>query len=81
MPMLITGLFGYEEHGDCSKLKRQIHVEKRGSRYVALAFQNWDFRPINKGRLFYKSLLKDINKYIEENKDFYDGYELMIIKD
>ena len=29
MPMLITGPM-YEEHGDCSELKRQIQIEKRG---------------------------------------------------
>ena len=80
MPMLITGLGGYEEHGDCSELKRQIYVEKRGLKYVALAFQNLDFRPINKGRLSYKILLKDIDKYRKEHKKFYDGYELMIIR-
>ena len=80
MPMLITGLGGYEEHGDCSELKRQIYVEKRGLKYVALAFQNFDFVPINKGRLFYKVLLKDINKYREKHKNFYNGYEPMIVK-
>ena len=36
MPMLITGDF-YEEYGDCSELKRQIRVEKKGLKYIASA--------------------------------------------
>lgn len=63
MPMLVTGPACYEEHGDCSELKREIYVEKHGLKYVAYSFQNGEFRPINKGRLFYKRLLKDIEKY------------------
>lgn len=79
MPMLITGMF-YEEHGDCSELKREFHIEKRGLRYVALAFKNMDFVPINKGRFFYKTLLKDIEKYKKENSDFYAGWKARIIR-
>ena len=79
MPMLITGDF-YEEHGDCSELKRQIRVEKKGLKYIALAFVGLDFKPINKGRYFYKTLLKDIAEYKEKHKNFYDGYESKIVK-
>ena len=74
MPMLITGLCGYEEHGDCSVLKREIHIEKRKMLWYAQAFKNFDFVDIGKGRLTRKQLNKDIKKYKDENKDFYQGY-------
>lgn len=80
MPMLITGDAGYMEHGDCRELKREIHIEKHGLKYKAFAFQCMDFVPINKGRFFYKNLLKDIEKYKKENESFYKGYESKIIK-
>lgn len=74
MPMLITGV-DYEEHGDCSELKREIHVERHGLKYKAYAFKNLDFEPINNGRYSYKRLLKDIEKYKQEHSSFYKGYE------
>lgn len=80
MPMLVTGFGCYEEHGDCSELKRQIYIEKRGLKWVALAFKNYDFEPINEGRLSYVVLLRDIDKYKEEHKTFYSGYNTQIIK-
>jgi hypothetical protein len=79
MPTLITGLM-YEEHGDCSELKRQIHIEKQGHKYIAKAFENYDFVPINKGRFFYKHLLKDIEAYKKSRSSFYAGYKADIIK-
>ena len=78
--MLITGLGCYEEHGDCSELKREIHIKKYGLKYMAYAFKNMDFVPINKGRVFYRTLLKDIEKYKKDNACFYDGYESKIIR-
>jgi len=80
MPMLITGLGGYEEHGDCSELKREIYIKKHGRRYVAYAFKNYDFVPINKGRFFFKNTLRDIEKYKKENAWFYNGFESKTIK-
>ena len=79
MPMLVTGLC-YEEHGDCSELKREIHIEKHGLKYKALAFKNMDFVPINKGRWVYRRLLKDIEKYKKEHESFYKGYEARIVR-
>ena len=79
MAILITGMC-YEEHGDCSELKREIHIEKHGLKYIAFAFNNMDFIPINKGRLFYRRLLRDIDKYIKEHKTFYNGYEPKIVR-
>lgn len=73
MAVLITGMC-YEEHGDCTELKRRIYIEKRGLKYVALAFKNIDFVPINKGRFSRKKILKDIDKYINSHKSFYNGY-------
>ena len=80
MPMLVTGFGCYEEHGDCSELKRHIYVEKRGLKWVALAFKNYDFEPIGEGRLSYGTLLKDIEKYKEEHRSFYSGYEVAITR-
>ena len=80
MPMLVTGFGCYEEHGDCSELKRQIYIEKRGLKWVALAFKNYDFEPINEGRLSYVALLRDIDKYKEEHKTFYSVYKAPVIK-
>ena len=78
MPALITGTGWYEEHGDCSKLKRQIHVKKQGLKYVAEAFTGWDFKPINKGRIFKSRLLKDIRKYVKKHKEFYNNQEQIV---
>ena len=78
MPMLITGPM-YEEHGDCSELKRQIQIEKHGFKYLAYAFERFDFVPINKGRFSYKRLLKDIEEYKESRKTFYDGWNSEIV--
>lgn len=78
MPMLVTGPF-YEEHGDCSELKRQIQIEKCGLRYVARAFERFDFVPINKGRFRYKRLLKDIEEYKQTRKNFYNGWNSEIV--
>lgn len=78
MPMLVTGLC-YEEHGDCSELKRRIFVEKKGLKYVALAFINRDYRPINKGRFFYKNILKDIENYKKKHSSFYKGFKAEVI--
>ena len=80
MPMLVTGFGCYEEHGDCSELKRHIYVERRGLKWVALAFKNYDFEPIGEGRLSYSTLLKDIEKYKEEHRSFYSGYEVPITR-
>lgn len=80
MPVLVTGTGWYEEHGDCSELKREIYIEKNGLKYVAKAFTGWDFKPINKGRLSYKRLLKDIEKYKEKHKFFYSGFESKIVR-
>lgn len=80
MPMLITGACGYEEHGDCSELKREIHIRKDGLKYKAYAFRNMDFYPINNGRFFYKKLLKDIKAYKKEHKQFYKGYKSRIVE-
>ena len=78
MPVLITGL-DYEEHGDCSALKRQIQIEKQGFKYIASAFENYDFVPINNGRYVYKRLLKDIEKYKKSRSGFYSGYESELV--
>lgn len=80
MPMLVTGFGCYEEHGDCSELKRHIYVERHGLKWVALAFKNYDFEPIGEGRLSYNALLKDIEKYKEEHRSFYSGYEVPITR-
>lgn len=79
MPMLVTGMC-YEEHGDCSELKREIHIKKHGLKYIACAFKNMDFVPINKGRWSYRKLLKDIDKYRKEHKEFYSGYESRLVR-
>lgn len=79
MPILITGPC-YEEHGDCSEIKREIHIKKHGLKYKAYAFKNMDFYPINKGRFLYRRLLKDIQNYKKEHAGFYNGYESNIIK-
>lgn len=78
LPVLITGL-DYEEHGDCSELKRQIHIEKQGLKYIAKAFKNYDFVPINNGRFIYKRLLKDIEKYKKSRNGFYSGYKAELV--
>ena len=80
MPMLITGACGYQEHGDCSELKREIHVKKEGLKYKAYAFRDLDFYPINKGRFFYKKLLKDIENYKKSHAHFYDGFKSNFVK-
>lgn len=77
MAMLITGLC-YEEHGDCSELKREFHIKKKGLKYIAYAFRNMDFEPINNGRFSYKRLLDDIQIYKQKNALFYQGYESKI---
>ena len=79
MPVLVTGMC-YEEHGDCSELKREIHVKKVGLLYKAYAFKGFDFYPINKGRFLYRTLLKDIEKYKKKNAKFYDGWNSNIVK-
>lgn len=78
MAVLITGM-DYEEHGDCSELKREIHIRKEGLKYIAEAFKNYDFHPINRGRYSYRKILKDIEKYKKDNFTFYNGYEGRIV--
>lgn len=47
---------------------------------MAFAFKNMDWVPINKGRYFYRRLLKDIYKYKKEYESFYGNYELKIVR-
>lgn len=79
MPMLITGPGFIEEHGDCSELKREIHIEKHGMKYIALAFEHCGWTPINEGRYSYKRLLKDIDEYRNRRHNFYAGYKSQIL--
>jgi hypothetical protein len=79
MSLLITSGGIYEEHGDCSELKRQFHVHKKGLKYIAEAFESYDFVPINKGRFTRKSLLKDIEEYKKSRRKFYKGYPCDVI--
>lgn len=76
MPMLITGALGYEEHGDCSELKRKINIYRSGLLYKADAFIKMDFRPINRGRFRLNKIKKDVRYYVMYHK-FYEGYEYL----
>jgi hypothetical protein len=77
--MLVVGCGCIEEHGDCSELKREFHVYKKGLKYFAEAFENYDFYPISKGRYSYNGILEDIEKYKSKNSAFYNGFKCDVV--